>query len=745
MKQGIKLFLTILGIGMFLAVGVLLSMQNVSEETRGILVRTALLLLFSSFGIMLVAIFYLFIDKRSRRIIENHANFITHLYNSIPEGICQITVRRPYRVVRITPEGLRILGCEEGEASGCGRGLLLEDFICPQDWEGTEQIFQKAINTGSRYTYTHRLREKGGSSRWISGVVEKALDEAGNKVLITTFHDITNERMAEQKKERERSLERSLLIRAISNSYPLIASCSLDQNTYHVLYQAGDCKLMKQEDGTYEGIVREIGSTVHPNDRDRFFSRFGWDSVKGGASRDGAYMEGRFLLSDQEYHWVSLEIIPVQEEAVSDRTYMILVRQVDEQKNEEQMRLNVLQAALDNANAASSAKSEFLSRMSHDIRTPMNAIVGLTEIAYNYAGDEERVKYCLSKISSSSAHLLSLINDVLDMSKIESGKMTLNNQPFNLKEEILNMNLMLQSQIESKNLRMKTKFLQFSHDVVVGDSLRFRQIYLNIVGNSIKFTPSGGQITIEMTEMENRRADSGRYQFKFSDTGEGMQPEFLNRIFEPFERAGTEESENKEGTGLGMSITKSIVDLMNGSIEVESEPGKGSVFTVQLPFQFKEEGEADNKAFFRETSPLTESRPGDRNFSGKRILLAEDNELNREIARDLIGMTGAIVDEARDGLEAVEMMKASPEGFYSMIITDIQMPKMDGYKAVRAIRSMSRDDAGQIPVIAMTANAFSDDVKLARDAGMNGYIAKPVDTRALYDMMGQWLNPDSRN
>lgn len=743
MRQGIKVFLTILGIGTFMAVGVLLSMQNVSGETRSILIRTALLLLFSSFGIMLVAFFYFYIDKRSRRIIENHANFITHLYNSIPEGICQLTVRRPFRVVRINPEGMRILGYEE-EAFNSGRGLMLDDVICPKDWEETERIFREACGTGSRYTYTHRLRGNGGGSRWVSGVVEKALDEAGNKVLITTFHDITKEKMEEQKKERERSLERSLLIKAISNSYPLIANCSLDRNTYHVLYQAADSKLMEQDGDTYAEIMRRIGSTVHPDDKERFSSRFGWEAICRGASRDGAYMEGRFLLTDQEYHWVSLEMIPVQENAVKDRIYIILVRQIDEQKNEEQMRLNVLQSALDNANAASSAKSEFLSRMSHDIRTPMNAIVGMTEIAFSHIGDEERVKYCLSKISSSSAHLLSLINDVLDMSKIESGKMTLNNQPFNLKEEILNMNLMLQSQIESKNLRMKTKFFGFRHDTVVGDSLRFRQIYLNIVGNSIKFTPDGGQITIELTEVEDRRADYGRYQFIFTDTGTGMQPEFLDRLFEPFERAHEEGVENTEGTGLGMSITKSIVELMHGSIQVESEPGKGTVFTVQLPFQFKEEGEED-RPFFSETSPLAERHTAVRNFSGRRILLAEDNELNREIARELIKMTGALVDEACDGQEAVEKLKDSPEGYYNMIITDIRMPKMNGYEASRAVRSMERGDTRHIPIIAMTANAFSDDVKRAKDAGMSGYIVKPVDTRALYDMMGQWLGADTGN
>lgn len=834
----------------------------VVAQTNDILVKTVVLLVFVITSMVVLAIIYLRSARKARRIIENHANFITHLYHSIPEGVCQIAIGQRFRVLRMNAEGIRLLKYEDISEYQDNAGALLDDFIDPDDREEMNQIFRKACETGKRYSYSHRVLGDGEDNCWVGGLVEKTLDVEGKEILIATFHDITREKLAAQEKEQERAQERRLLISAVSRLYPLIVSCNLDQDKYQVIYQAENGILPVEEVCTYTGILNHIQEIADPDDRELFLSRFGREALDAHTSEEIS-IDSRFFLGDGQWHWVSIQMIPVPNEGGSDRIYIIMVRPIDEQKHAEEQRFQVLQSALNSANAANHAKSEFLSRMSHDIRTPMNAIVGMTAIAASHIGDRERVKYCLSKISSSSAHLLSLINDVLDMSKIESGKMVLNSQPFNLGEEIRDLLSMLMPQVKAKNLTLETKLNAFRHHGIIGDALRFRQIFLNIVGNSIKFTPPGGHIGIHIKELESSIRDYGSYQFIFSDTGPGMSKEFMDKIYDPFERAGTAEAQKAEGTGLGMSITKNIVDLMNGSIYVDSEWGKGSTFTVTLHFQLQEheqekldealmglrvlvvdddedtcqdavdtleeigmeseyvtggeeavdrvtQAHAAGSGFhavlmdwkmpgmdgveatrrirqevgrdvpviiltaydweeieeeavaagvtaflakplfrselcsilnhLRNGRSMTDDRDQDNGkLRGSRILLVEDNELNREIARELLADTGAVIEEACDGVEAVEKMAASPEEYYSMIITDIQMPHMDGYEAARAIRALDRRDALTIPIIAMTANAFAEDVERVRAAGMNGHIAKPVDTQVLYDMVGKWI------
>lgn len=714
----------------------------VVAQTNDILVRTVALLLFVISSIVVMALFYLRGDRNANRVIENHARFISHLYNSIPEGICQITIGPPMRVRHVNEEGARQMKYEGALEYQNGKGVLLDEFIHPEDREETRHILRKASETGRRYSYSHRVIGNEGIYHWVGGLVEKTQDADGEGILIATFHDITKEKAAELEREQEHMLERRLLISAVSSLYPLIVSCNLDQNRYQIIFQDENGILPVEEVPTYTGIVESIGKIVHPEDKEAFLARFGWDAVEKHNRKDRISIDGRFLLGDGQYHWVTIQMIPVQGEGIRDRIYIIMVSPIDEQKHEEEQRLQVLQAALNSANAANHAKSEFLSRMSHDIRTPMNAIVGMTAIATSYAGDQERVQYCLSKISDSSAHLLSLINDVLDMSKIESGKMVLNSQPFYLSREIQGLLAMLQTQIKEKKLVLETKLNVLRHDAIVGDALRFRQIFLNIAGNAVKFTPAGGHISIQISELESSIKDYGTYQFVFSDTGPGMPQEFLNKIFEPFERVGTVSSQKAEGTGLGMSITKNIVELMNGTIHVKSELGRGSTFTVMLHFQLQEPGRGKSAGFHGADVSAEQkvSACGAVNFKGKRVLLVEDNELNREIALELIGATGAEIDEACNGAEAVEKMASSPEGYYSMIITDIQMPCMDGYEEAQAIRKMERSDARAIPIVAMTANAFSEDVEKVRAAGMDGHVAKPVDIQELYEMMEKWMN-----
>ncbi|GHU88835.1 hypothetical protein FACS1894202_05730 [Clostridia bacterium] len=372
------------------------------------------------------------------------------------------------------------------------------------------------------------------------------------------------------------------------------------------------------------------------------------------------------------------------------------------------------------ANAANRAKSDFLSTMSHDIRTPMNAITGMTTIALANLNDPDKVRDCLKKIERSAALLLGLINDILDMSKIESGKMTLNPDDIPLSEIIASLTDVTQPLIAAKNQTFELNMHGVVHDNLYCDSLRLSQVCINILSNAVKFTPVEGHVSLDVTELPHDEEGWATYRFVFRDTGIGMSKKYINDIFSAYSREAYGKTNRIEGSGLGMAICKSIVDMFDGTIEVHSEPGNGSVFTVTLPIKLSEKPIRGKKA----DSPASSER---RIFSGKRILLAEDNEINREIAVELLSGTGAEIDTAENGEEALTRFIRLPEGWYDMILMDVRMPIMDGYDASRRIRKSGKGDAETIPILAMTANAFDEDVADALESGMNGHLAKPID------------------
>ncbi len=393
------------------------------------------------------------------------------------------------------------------------------------------------------------------------------------------------------------------------------------------------------------------------------------------------------------------------------------------------------------AEKASLAKSEFLSRMSHEIRTPMNGIIGMTEIARQNADNPEKVDDCLKKVALSSKHLMSLINDVLDMSKIESGKIQLKNELFDLRLFLENLENIYSVQAETKGIDFGISLSGRIDELIGGDSLRLNQILTNLLSNAFKFTPKGGSIVLGVSELKH---EEGRVLLRFSvrDTGMGIKEENLDKIFEAFEQENAEITHKFGGTGLGLSIVRRFSELMGGSVTVRSEYGKGSEFEVILPFAVPENSRMlDWKAGSSPEKKTAETKTY--NFAGKHILLAEDNELNREIAVELLGtVTGAKIDEAEDGRKAVALFDKSEPGYYDLILMDIQMPQMDGFEAARKIRAMERPDAAAIPIFAMTANAFAEDEEKSRQAGMNAHLSKPLEISAVLAAMNEILNRD---
>ena len=418
----------------------------------------------------------------------------------------------------------------------------------------------------------------------------------------------------------------------------------------------------------------------------------------------------------------------------TQKAYTIRLQENLETINSQQEELKKQQveliAAKTRAEEGSKAKSQFLSNMSHDIRTPMNAIIGYINLAKNKNITLDEVKDFLKKIETSSNHLLALINDVLEMSRIESGKMELEPIDTDLVTTLDEVRDMFATQMEGKEINFTVDTSQVKDSYVLCDKNRLNRVLLNLLSNAYKFTPKGGKISVKLLQIGDAVDKVAEYELRVKDSGIGMTPEFAAKVFEAFEREKNSTVSGIQGTGLGMAITKSIVDMMGGNIEVITAPNQGTEFVINVKFTLSDN--VPEKIAAQDNSTADEI-----NFEGMRLLLVDDIEVNREIATMILEMSGFIVDTAENGKEAVDKIAASKAGDYAVVLMDIQMPIMDGYAAARAIRELEDKDLAKIPIIAMTANAFSEDVQTAKDAGMDAHIAKPIDVNQMIETLTQ--------
>lgn len=385
------------------------------------------------------------------------------------------------------------------------------------------------------------------------------------------------------------------------------------------------------------------------------------------------------------------------------------------------------------AQAANKSKTSFLFNMSHDIRTPMNAIIGFANLAQNAKCSTEQMHSYLSKILVASQHLLSLINDILEMSRIESGKITLEPAPTSWNEMLQELQTIMQEQIESKKQSFTISIAPLTHDYVMIDKLRMEQVLVNLVSNASKYTPEHGNIRVELAQYPAAKPNQALYKISVIDNGMGMSEDFVKKIFSPFERANNSTVSKIQGTGLGMSITKSIVDLANGTIDVKSKLGEGTEIIVAVTLCLCTDAETAARNAKQLDKQQAQAEQPD--FKGKRLLVVEDNKLNREITVTILEQTGIITEQAEDGSVAVKMVQEAAPGYYDLILMDIQMPIMDGYEATKQIRALPDKRLAQLPIIAVSANAFEEDKKASLAAGMDGHIAKPINVPDLFALM----------
>lgn len=487
----------------------------------------------------------------------------------------------------------------------------------------------------------------------------------------------------------------------------------------------------------FENELHSQCSYLHPDDVQRATEIMN-DSKESGKPTAA---EGRIITRDGRQKIITMTFSYVSAENSwddIDSFYTVGIDITKERELQERQR-NALEEAYQVARVANAAKTNFLSSMSHDIRTPMNAIMGMTAIAKANLESPDKVGDCLDKINTSSRHLLNLINEVLDMSKIESGKVSLALTQVNLPRMLRELTDMCRPLVNEKRQIFRVSVGQVLHENVITDGERLRQVLMNLLSNAIKYTPEGGKITLLVNERRTMAPNKYQYEFICIDNGIGISKEFLPRIFDAFSRADDSRISRIQGTGLGMAITENIVRMMNGTIDVKSEEEKGSTFTVSIPLEACGEEEAESGESSGKETALESRDKKTADLSGKRVLLAEDNDINREIVEELLQMHQITVDSVENGQQAREAFESSAPGDYSVILMDIQMPVMNGYDAAIAIRKLDRADAQTIPIIALTANAFTSDAAKARSIGMNDHLAKPIEIDSLLETLRKWV------
>lgn len=522
-------------------------------------------------------------------------------------------------------------------------------------------------------------------------------------------------------------------VQVLGNSYYAIYRLDYQLGTYEIIKGTDAIRQRIPHQGNYEDLLEVMKEFIEAHAYSEFLDSFSMKSIRHLVSHQTRDFGGDFLrLFGTEYKWVNVRLL--FDSTLAPGEVVLCFREVDQEKRQQLQQQRLLETALDTAKRSEKAKNAFFSSMSHDMRTPLNAIIGMSELVRQHRNDPEKVEGYIQKINFSSRQLLNLINDILEMSRLEQGKISLDYQQFDLRKCVEDCAASFRSLAEQEK---KTFTLSFDMEdtVVLGDFFRIGQILNNLLSNAFKYSREGARIDLRVRQF--RQQEHTKYQIVVEDTGLGMSAEFVEKIFEPYARETRFGAKNISGTGLGMPIVKSLVGQMSGQITVESELGKGSIFTVTIPLETVKQTDS------KKAEDASEPALSEFCLAGRKILLAEDNDFNMEIATEILSMNDVQVTQAWNGVQAVEAFKASTPFSFDAILMDMQMPEMDGCEAARTIRAMNRPDAALIPIIAVTANAFAEDIAMTTEAGMNAHISKPIDFPVLYKTLESLIGGSS--
>ena len=608
--------------------------------------------------------------------------------------------------------------------------VIKENLVDPSDREAWLGLLRGERSEEALEIRMRRYIDEQVDNKWYLVQATTVYEQGLPVRVVGTMRDIDAWKRMQQEKQLVESLNYEIN-HVLGDIYYAVVHFDLDAGTYHFVELTGQKCVDYPYNGTCEEFLAYTRDVVPREDWHKFRQRFNLREMRRVLTKTGDKLEMELRRKNGGvYKWISLMVSYLPDYSGSKKQQAVLVaRFIDDERRREMEQQQELKEALVAAHTANEAKSAFLSQMSHDIRTPMNAIIGMTTIARQNIENKVKTLDCLNKIGSSSAHLLELINSILSMSKIESGKVILTDDELSLPqllEDVLNIIRPIAGK-KMQNLRLELEELK--HAEVLTDSTHLKQILLNVLGNAVKYTPEGGEIVLGLQELSAVIPQRSQYVFTVSDNGPGLSEELLPKIFDMFERGEDSRTSKIEGTGLGLAICKNLTNLMAGTIEAANRPEGGAKFTLTLPCL------GDDAV-----NPLPAVKPAGRSdFSGHRVLIVEDNDLNMEIALEFLQSLGVVCEGAENGRRAVEMFNASAPGHYEMILMDVRMPVMNGYEATREIRRLAREDARQIPIVAMTADAFSSDIKMALNAGMNEHLSKPVSIERLQEVLGQWL------
>lgn len=671
--------------------------------------------------------------ERIRQAFDEHTlSSIEPILEGMPGGLFIYHADGDEELMYINSAVLRIFGCDTKEEFRELTGYTFKGMVHPEDIDEVERSIQSQIaNSIYDFDYVeYRIIQKDGTIRWIEDYGHFMHTDAYGDIFYV-FIDDSTERLKNRMTELEKMNEELRTIYARESQYR--KAILYDAISFFEVNLTKDRFLsayIQMQDGQLKDFFEYMG--IQRFEKYSEYVRFWMRDMDAAESEEFAkFINAERLIRcydkgelEQTYdgwmtdtmggrHLYHYAFLLGRNEYTGDVITMAITKDMTEQVQ----RQKLLKSALNQAQTANIARNTFLQNMSHDIRTPLNAIIGYAELARKHRTDAARLDNYLSQIRVASEQLLAIVNESMEVTRMESGKVTLVENIVMLGDLLAELERVIQPQVETKTLQFTIDRSQVRHSVMYMDFLRVKEILFQLLDNAVKYTEPNGKVTLTVIEEDVQLSHYGKFQFVVEDSGRGISKEFQKDLFQPFKRERNTTKSGVLGTGLGLSVVKSLVDLMEGSVVVESREGKGSKFIVNLLFKLPEELPVPDQ-----TQLLLDKM----DLKGKRILLVEDNEINREIAEELLADEGYRVETANDGSVALEMVKNAKPQYYDLILMDIQMPVMDGHKATKAIRALENRELACIPIIALSANAFAEDYKRSIEAGMDAHVPKPI-------------------